>query len=320
MPFGSLTHWPNDGPFRTATTFSALPLLDIKPTLAYKVTENLSLGLGADIYTFCGLVGEGHVEKQSIPVAGVHTELFGKNTAAGFNASLLYTALRNSDEKPVANIGIVYRSQATLHLSGALLANGATVSDARATLVLPQIMTGAIAIWPVRTSEREWKLEIDVGYVGWTSVRNLDVSLGNGATIAQPQNWRSTYAVMLGTEYKWLEVESLPNWEVALRAGYTNQQTQMPDLTFDPGVPSAELNIVGGGFGLLCKEQGSFLGVMRCGDLGVGFLKPKTIGVDLSFQAALYEDRTVSGNRNSTVDGTYRTTLYNGSLSIRMIY
>ena len=326
VPFGSLTRWPNDGPFRTATTFSALPLLDIKPTLAYKATENLSLGLGADIYTFSGLAGEGHVERQSvwpgglgIP-AGSKVELFGKDTAAGFNASLLYTALRNADGKPLANIGLVYRSQATLHLSGALLANGATVSDARATLVLPQIMTGAIAIWPVRTNEREWKLEMDVDYVGWKSVRNLDVTLGNGVTIAQPQNWRSTYAVMFGTEYKWLALESLPHWVVALRGGYTNQQNQMPDLSYDPGIPSADLHIVGGGLGLLCKEQGSFLGLMRCGDLGLGSLKPKAIGVDFSLQAGLYEDRTVSGNRNPTVDGTYRTTLYNGSVSIRVIY
>jgi long-chain fatty acid transport protein len=59
----------------------------------------------------------------------VKTELYGKDTAAGFNASLLYTALRNTDGKPVANVGIVYRSQATLHLSGALLANGTKVSD-----------------------------------------------------------------------------------------------------------------------------------------------------------------------------------------------
>jgi long-chain fatty acid transport protein len=326
VPFGSLTRWPNDGPFRTATTFSTLPLLDIKPTLAYKATENLSLGLGADIYTFTGLVGEGHAERQSvwpgglgIP-AGSKVELSGKGTAAGFNASLLYTAVRNADGKPLANIGFVYRSQATLHLSGALLANGAKVSDARTTLVLPQVITGAIAIWPVRTSEREWKLEMDVDYVGWMSVRNLDVTLGSGVTIAQPQNWRSTYAVMLGTEYKWLTLESLPNWEVALRGGYTNQQTQMPDLTFDPGIPSSGLHVVGGGLGLLCKEQGSFLGLMRCGDLGVGSLKPNAIGVDLSFQAALYEDRTVLGNRNPTVDGTYRTTLYNGSVSIRMVF
>ena len=328
-PFGSLTRWPNDGPFNTATTFSTLPLLDIKPTVAYKVTESLSLGLGADIYTFSGLLGEGQVEKQFIspgapafPLApaGSKMELSGKDTAAGFNASLLYTALRNADGKPLANIGIVYRSQATLHLSGALLANGAKVSDADATLVLPQVITGAIAIWPVRTSEREWKLEMDVDYVGWKSVRNLDVALANGVTIPQPQNWRSTYAVMLGTEYKWLALESLPNWEVALRGGYTNQQNQMPDLSYDPGIPSADLHVVGGGIGLLCKEQGSFLGLIQCGDLGLGPLKPKAIGLDLSLQAGLYEDRTVTGNRNPTVDGIYRTTLYNGSASIRMVY
>ena len=326
VPFGSLTRWPNDGPFRTATTFNTLPLLDIKPTLAYKATDNLSLGLGADIYTFSGLVGEGQVEKQSvwpgglgIP-AGSKVELSGKDTAAGFNTSLLYTALRNGDGKPVANIGIVYRSQATLHLAGALLANGAKVSDAKATLVLPQVITAAIALWPVRTPEREWKLEMDVDYVGWKSVRNLDVTLANGTTIPQPQNWKSTYAVMLGTEYKWLSLESLPSWEMALRAGYTNQQAQMPDLTYDPGIPSSDLHIVGGGVGFLCKEQGSFLGLMRCGDFGVGSLKPKAIGLDLSFQTAFYEDRTVLGNRNPTVNGTYRTMLHVGSVSIRMIY
>jgi long-chain fatty acid transport protein len=250
----------------------------------------------------------------------VKTELNGKDTAAGFNASLLCTAFRNDDGKPLANIGIVYRSQATLHLSGALLANGAKVSDADATLVLPQIITGAIAIWPIRTNEREWKLEMDVDYVGWKSVRNLDVTLGNGMAIAQPQNWRSTYAVMLGSEYKWLALESLPNWVVALRGGYTNQQNQIPDATYDPGIPSSDLHIVGGGLGLLCKGQGSFLGLMRCGDVGLGSLKPKAIGLDLAFQAGLYEDRTVQGNRIPTVDGIYRTTLYLGSATIRMVY
>lgn len=53
-PFGSLTRYPNDGPFRTAITFTTLPLLDIKPTIAYKLNDQLSFGLGADIYTFPG--------------------------------------------------------------------------------------------------------------------------------------------------------------------------------------------------------------------------------------------------------------------------
>ena len=326
VPFGSVTRWPNDGPFRTATTFNTLPLLDIKPTVAYRLTNDLSIGLGADIYTFSGLFGEGHVERKSvwpggggIP-AGAQVELFGADTAAGFNASLLYTALRNPDGKPLANIGIVYRSQATLHLNGALLANGAKVSDATATFVLPQVFTGAIAIWPVRNHEREWKMEVDVDYVGWKSVRNLDVHLANGGTIPQPLNWRSTYAVMVGTEHRWLVLESLPSWEVALRAGYTTQPTQMPDFGFDPGVPSADVHIVGTGLGLVCKEQGKFLGLFTCGEVGVGVLKPKLIGLDLSYQAALYEDRTVVGNRNPTVNGTYKSVLHTGGISIRVAF
>ena len=326
VPFGSVTRWPNDGPFRTATTFNTLPLLDIKPTVAYRLTNDLSIGLGADIYTFSGLFGEGHVERKSvwpggggIP-AGAQVELFGADTAAGLNASLLYTTLRNSDGKPLANIGIVYRSQATLHLNGALLANGAKVSDATATFVLPQVFTGAIAIWPVRNHEREWKLEADVDYVGWKSVRNLDVHLANGGTIPQPLNWRSTYAVMVGTEHRWLVLESLPSWEVALRAGYTTQPTQMPDFGFDPGVPSADVHIVGTGLGLVCKEQGKFLGLFTCGEVGVGVLKPKLIGLDLSYQAALYEDRTVVGNRNPTVDGAYKSLLHTGGISIRVAF
>ena len=52
----------------------------------------------------------------------------------------------------------------------------------------------------------------------------------------------------------------------------------------------------------------------------LGSLTPNAIGIDLSFQTAPYEDRTVSGNRNPTVDGTYRTTLYLGSGSIRSLY
>ena len=326
VPFGSLTRWPTDGPFRTAVTFNTLPLLDIKPTVAYRLTDDLSLGLGADIYTFSGLFGEGQVERKfvwpggsGIP-AGSQMELFGSDTAAGFNASLLYTALRNADGKPVANIGIVYRSQATLHLNGGLLANGAKVSDATATFVLPQVITGAVAIWPVRNREREWKLEVDVDYVGWKSVRNLDVHLANGSTIPQPLNWRSTYAVMVGTEHKWLELESLPGWEVALRAGWTNQQNQMPDFTFDPGIPSADVNILGGGVGFLCKEQSRFFGLIPCGDLGVGKVKPKSIGLDLSYQAALYEERTITGNRNPTVNGLYKTTYHVGGVSFKVAF
>jgi long-chain fatty acid transport protein len=219
----------------------------------------------------------------------------------------------------VANLAVVYRSQATLHLDGALLANGVKVQDATTTLVLPQVITGGIALWPVRNTGREWKVELNVDYVGWKSVRNLDIHLADGTVILQPQDWKSTYAVLVGTEYRWLEVDRLPGWEIALRGGYTNQQAQVPDLTFNPGVPSADLHVISTGLGLLCNGNGSFFGLISCGSLGIGPVRAKLVGIDVSYQAFLYEPRTISGNTGlrAAVNGLYNTTLHAGGLSIR---
>jgi long-chain fatty acid transport protein len=324
-PFGSLTRYPNDGPFRTAVTFTTLPLLDIKPTLAYKFNDQVSVGLGADIYTFSGLFGEGQVEQRSIwpgglgIPAGSAVELNGTDTTAGFNVSLMYTPFRNADGKPLANIGLVYRSQATLHLNGEFRANGALVSNAAATFVLPQVFSAGMAVWPVRDSDHEWKLELDVDYVGWKSNRNLDIHLSNGTLIPFPQNWQNAYTVMLGTEYRWLRLAAMPEWEIALRAGYLTQQTQVPDRTFNPGIPSATNHVPSIGVGVACREAGSFLGI-KCGRLGIGPLKPKLVGLDLGYQAAFYEVRTINGNQNPTVNGRYDTMIHVGAVSLRFNY
>jgi long-chain fatty acid transport protein len=45
-PFGILYRYSNDGPFSTAVTRQTLPLIDIKPTLAYKLNDQFSIGLG----------------------------------------------------------------------------------------------------------------------------------------------------------------------------------------------------------------------------------------------------------------------------------
>ena len=326
-PFGSVMRWPDNSPLRTITTFTALPLFDIKPTIAYQLTQDLSIGVGADIYTFASFFGEGHAELQSISPGGLvpaggKLEFNGKDTAAGFNVGGLYTALRNGSGQPIANLAVVYRSQATLHLDGAFSANGVKIQDATTTLVLPQVITGGIALWPIRNPEREWKVELNVDYVGWKSVRSLDIHLANGFTIPQPQNWKSTYTILVGTEYRWLQLERFPGWEVSVRGGYTNQQTQVPDLTFNPGVPSADLHVISSGIGLICRENGSVLGLIPCGSLGVGPLKPKLVGVDLFYQAFLYEPRTISGvsGIRAPVNGRYDTTLHAGGLSVRVSF
>ena len=312
-PYGLNTRYPVDGPFNTAVTSAALPLIDIKPTVAYKLNDQLAIGVSADIYTFASFLGQGQVELKQ---AGI--ELNGKGTGAGATVSLLYTPLRNNDGKPIASIGLVYRTQAVVPLSGSLLVNGAKVADASTNLVLPQIYTGAIAIWPVRTSEREWKLELDVEYVGWKSNRDLDVHLSSGGAISQPQQWKTVPVVAIGTEYKWLNPGWLPHWDVAVRSGYTRTENPVPDTTFNPGIISLSSNTLSIGAGFLCKGQGRFLGMVPCG--GASALWPKAIGLDVAFQEWFYESHTVAGNLNPTVDGTYNAYVHLGTASVKFMF
>jgi long-chain fatty acid transport protein len=323
-PFGLLTRYPVDGPFNTAATSAALPLLDIKPTIAYKVTEYLSLGASADIYTFASFLGQGHAEQKLVGAgvfgipAGASVELNGKGTGAGFIVSAHLTPLRNSDGKPIATIGLVYRTQAVLPLSGALLIDGAKAADASTNLVLPQIFTGAIAVWPIRTGEREWKVEVDVEFVGWSSMRNLDVHLSTGAMIPQPQQWKNVPVIAVGTEYKWLSPDWLPHWDVALRSGYTRTENPVPDPTFNPATISLSAHTLSVGLGFLCKGSGTFLGLVPCSK--ESGLWPKAIGFDMAYQEWFYEPRTVVGNLNPTVNGTYHAFLHLGTFSIRYLF
>lgn len=315
-PYGLNTRFPVDGPFNTATTYATLPMLDIKPTVAVKLTDDLSLGVSADIYTFASFLGEGQVEQRqqgSGSLAGASVELNGKGTGAGATVGLLYTPLRNADGKPVASIGLLYHTQAVVPLEGALLVNGAQAAGASTNLVLPQIYTGAVAIWPVRTAEREWKLEMDVEYVGWKSMRNLDVRLSNGTTIAQPQQWKNVPVFMVGTEYKWRHPEWLPAWEVALRTGYTRTEDPVPDNTFNPGILPLASHMISFGAGFLCQAGGHFVGLIACG--GESALWPKAIRFDVTYQEWLYDSRTVSGNVNPTVDGRYDAHVHLGMFS-----
>ncbi len=323
-PFGLNTRYPVDGPFNTAVTSAALPLIAIKPTIAYKISDALSLGVSADIYTFASFLGEGHGEQKQISAgalgipAGASVELSGKGTAAGVTASLLYTPFKNEAGKPVVSIGLVYRSQAIVPLNGSLLVNGTKIADGSADLVLPQIFTGAVAVWPVRTSKREWKVELDVEYVGWGLHRNLDVRLFSGATIPQPRQWKNVPVIAVGTEHKWLNPRWLSHWEVAIRSGYTYTGDPIPDQTFNPGTISLPAHTLSLGVGFFCKGAGRFLGLIPCS--GESALWPKGIGLDLAYQEWFYESRTVAGNLNPTVDGTYHAFVHLGTFSFRYLF
>ena len=330
-PFGNLTRYPNNVPLSTVITSSAFPLLDIKPTVAIELNKFFSLGFGLDIYTFSSLFGEGQVELQQVAGAdlaatglallGDQVELNGTDTAIGYNVSLLLTPLRNRLGQPLLNFAFIYRSHTELNLEGKFINHTqGTALGAMAELNLPQVVTVAMAVWPVRTSQREWKVELDLDYSDWTSFKNLDVTLSNGFVIPRPKDWQNSYTLMLGTEYKLFHPTLLPHWELAIRGGYVYAESPVPERTFSPDVPDANYNALSIGLGFLCKNHGLLLGFIECGNNASGKLGITGIGLDLAYQALLYQTRNIQNNVDSLgrVNGTWDTTIHVGALNLRM--
>ena len=192
--------------------------------------------------------------------------------------------------------------------------NGGFVANARTTIELPQIVKGAIAVWPIRNQSREWKVEVDLDYADWTAFKNLNLILSNGVTVPFARNYGDAYVVMVGTEHKWMQLASLPEWEMALRGGYVRSQTPIPSQNFEPAVPDSDFNAISVGLGMLCTGNGGFLGLIPCGEYGVS-----AIGLDLAYQVLLFQQRGISNNiQGALINGTWDSLIHVGAMSLRM--
>lgn len=318
-PFGLINRYPKNGAFSDVVISTKLPLMAIKPTIAYRLADWASVGFGADIYTFASFLGEGHYQQQRRLPQGGAGELTGSGTGLGYNVSLMLTPLRDDAGKPRLNLGFVYRSQTNVPLSGHFRFNG-QVADAAMTLPLPEVVTGAIAYWPVRSDRHEWKLEYDMDFVGWDRFRSFDVRLPGGLVDRTPQHWQAIWTASAGTEFRWLDPEFLPSWDIALRGGYQHSNTPVPEYTFSPVVPDSDWDILAVGVGFTCRGEGRFLGLLPCGSEDTAAAGPKAIGLDLAFQAAFFDPRIIADNYRESVIGRYETKIYIGSLNFRVAF
>ena len=327
-PLGNVTSYPRTSHLAPVLTRATSPILDITPTVAFRVHPSLALGAGLDIYTFSAAFGKGHVEVQQtgadLARAGFpfapddDIELNGRDTALGYHAALLFTPVRNEREQPLVNVALVYRSRATLNLTGQFLNRSrGFVLGAKADLKLPQVVTAGLAVWPIRDTRREWKLEIDVDYADWIAFDHLDVTLSNGAVLPNPRNWQRSYVVMAGTEYKFISPALLPSWDVAIRGGYVFADSPVPERTFKPDVPDSNSHSYSAGIGFLCRRGGVFLGVIPCGT-GQDGPGVAAIGIDVAYQGIFYQSRGISNNQDPRVRGVWDTTIHVVSLNLRM--
>ena len=288
-PYGLETRWPygtfpllsksifkGQIPTGNHPTASKLEILDFVPTLAYRVTDNLSLGVGMDVYW-----------AKTAQLDSNLAELRGDGTGMGFNLSALYRLNAWS-------LGASFHSASTIDLTG-------TYTPLNPTLVKLQLMQPA---QPVSLDVNlPWRLQLGVryeisptlatefnwGYTGWNSFKELQVyGEENGDLIfSDTNNWNNASAYRLGLTWQVLA-------KTQLRFGYTYDQAAQDDSHFSARVPDTDRHLVGIG---LAQDIGNGFSV----EASYMYVK----GVDRNYSSSVPYNITSDVNGSEALNGNY---------------
>lgn len=208
VPFGLKTEYDPAWVGRAQGIKSEMKTVNINPSLAWRVNERLSLGVGvnamyiaAELTSFAGAAGTLTVK--------------GNDWGYGYNAGLLYEASQDT------RLALSYRSQVKQHLTGDITFSGMPVlnSGGSADITLPDSWT--LSLYH-RLSPR-WALLADLARTGWSSFQELRVVRTNGTTLGvTPEKWKNTFRYSLGAHYQLTA-------RTTLRMGVGYDETPVPD-------------------------------------------------------------------------------------------
>lgn len=277
-PFGINEDWGDTGTLRTIVDEAQLMVINIAPTVAYKVNDNLSLGVALNVYAASAVLTR-NVVLAPAPFPEGEFHFRGNAYAFGFTPGVLWKINEQH------SIGAYYRSAFNLDFKGKAKVDVAGMhaagpSDTDAMLDFPQSIGGGYAFRPIP----QWKIEADVIWTDWHTLTSLrfesDDPNFDGQAI--PADWRSGFTYRLGTEYQLDE-----NW--FLRAGYAYSQNSVPNSTFSPIVPDSNYHLFA---------------------LGVGYSTPGW-SFDIAGQYIYREKHHVEGSVDSPlVDGDWTNNMY----------
>jgi len=269
-PYGLGTEWPADWSGRFISTKVDLQTFFFTPTLAYKLSQKFSVGVGMNYAT-------GKVTLKSVlsdpfdPHANVSIEANG--TGIGWNVGVKYQASDN------LSIGVSYRSQVKIDANGTAtfdpMRSVYPAGDVSSSLTLPATGFLGIAYTPMKSLT----LEADYQYVGWSSYKELALTFKKDNSVeVSPKNYADTYILRVGGEY------TAGDWQ--LRAGYLYDHSPAPTAYVEPLLPDANRNEV---------------------SVGLGYNLTKNVSVDLAYMFIKFDQRKAVGTAIN-FDGTYNST------------
>ena len=262
--FGLTTDWGSEWFGRYIADYSDLKDVNIQPTLAYKVNDKFSIGVGVDFANVeaeltnavdMGLVFLNAVSTGQIPAAAVgaaligdvqsnmtgskydgHASIKGDGTAWGFNIGMLFLPTDST------RIGFHYRSAIEVELEGdvdfdvgALAAVLGAVFPAQKGMVnleLPSITNLSIH----HQVNDVWSVMGDIQFTTWSSFETLEIDfeLPTPPTSIVPENWEDSWRFSGGVSYQATE-------DLKLRAGVAFDQSPIPSPAYrSPRIPDSD--------------------------------------------------------------------------------
>lgn len=263
-PFGLKTNYNQNWVGRYYALDSELTTININPTVAAKLTDNLSVGAGINLqYAKAklsnaidfGLIGFSNRLPTPPQSADGEVELKGDDLSWGYNLGLLYEPSQST------RIGLAFRSPITHNLEGdadfdvptaatRLTATGRfTDSDIRAKLKLP----ATISLNAYQQISPRLAATADITWTGWSRFEELRVEFDNPVEpdSVQPENWHDTFRYSLGLNY------ALNNaWQ--LRAGVAYDPSPADEEYITPRIPDSNRTWLAIGASFKASDSFSF--------------------------------------------------------------
>lgn len=292
-PFGLKTQYRSEDPAAMYTGYSNyLKMFALKPTLAYKVTDKISVGGGPMWYRVTDFGGVQAYPSGTALFAGTTDGQVRLNSSGNHWGWQLGTLFKLTEKH---RFGYYFRSPVVVKCKGMGKVENSTAGGVgehdfetgiNTKLALPMNMTWAYAFQPTPKTH----YEVDFTWSHWKTHERLFWNVGPVANAADAailnairsasKDFHDGYGVQAGVSHKLTK-------KLTLRGGSWFYWTPVPEKTFIPAVPDANHLAV---------------------SLGAGYDINKYLTADLCYYNSFYFRRHIDnsvGGGFGSVDGTY---------------
>ena len=219
-PWGLVTDYEDDFSGRFFGTTSSIKTTNVKPVIAYRFDNGLSVGGGLQLQYM-----DARLARAVVTGAGTEgsSDVTGNDFAPGWTLGL------NWDVTPTTRIGVGYTSEVKHELEGDIkFTNAAIFRDQTATanVTTPEFVNFGIA----QDLSDKWTIMADAQWTNWNALDNLTFNYGGDITLAagdvtsssEPYKWGSAWFGSIGARYQHDE-----NW--AFTGGIAFDETPVKD-------------------------------------------------------------------------------------------